>query len=229
MDHEHPITDSSPDLHDYDTYLFDLDGTLSDPEEGITSGITYALSTFGIVEPDPAVFRSWIGPPLHTMFKRHYGFDDREVRQLITNFRSYFDSRGIFENVLYEGIEQMLCRLRQQKKQIMLATSKPEPFARRILEHFHIISYFDYIGANTFENVRPEKIDVIAHVMERHSLSSQDALVMVGDRSFDVASAQKLGIDAIGVTYGFGTVEELRAWDPIALIHSPAALGAAIS
>ena len=169
----------------YQHILFDLDGTLTDPMIGITSSVKYALSYFNIEVEDLRSLCPFIGPPLKTSFKDFYQFTDEQADVAIAKYREYFSKQGIFENTLYQGIDELLRLLTENEMKIYLATSKPQPFAQQILEYFHLESYFTFVGGSTFD------------------------VVMIGDRKYDIKGAKANNIDSIGVLYGYGDEEEL--------------------
>ena len=174
--------------------LFDLDGTLTDPAEGITKSVRHALNAFGIEVPDLKELNRFIGPPLADSFRDFYGMDPGQCREAIRVMREYFSERGIFENRPYDGIRELLERLRREGLRLMVATSKPTVFACRILEHFGLAEY----------------CEVIRHVLERTGLEPSDRIVMVGDRRHDVEGARAGGLGCIGVLYGYGDRDELE-------------------
>lgn len=194
--------------------LFDLDGTLTDPGIGITNSVMYALEKYGIALPERSELYKFIGPPLSESFERFYDFSPEEAVHAVEVYREYFSVKGLFENELYEGIENMLKTLKQQGKLICLATSKPEIFAKKILEYFHIDHYFDYISGSLLSGERTDKSEVITHVLQCLEIDGQayqkDEIVMVGDREHDVIGAHKNDLDVIGVLYGYGTLEEFN-------------------
>lgn len=188
--------------------FFDLDGTLTDPMVGITKSVQYALEKFGIIEEDLWNLTKFIGPPLVDSFIRFYGFSREEGLLAVQYYREYFSPTGIFENKVYEGVEQLLADLKKEGKQLALATSKPEEFAKRILTHFHLDSYFDFVGG-ALMNARTDKAEVIAYVLEQTG-AKKEKTIMVGDREHDVIGAKKNGLCSVGVLYGYGSLEELK-------------------
>ena len=198
----------------YKYILFDLDGTLTDSAPGITNSAAYALKSFGI-DAKPSELTAFVGPPLIDSFKRYYGMDDEQAKRAVTAFREYFVSRGMFENNPYPGVADMLAELKAAGKTLIVATSKPEPFAKKILAHFGLDGYFDLIAGSTLDETRTEKTDVIAYAIGTAGLDTA-AMLMVGDRCYDIDGAHALGIDAMGVLYGYGTEAELSAAEHIA-------------
>ena len=196
-------------MKNYDVILFDLDGTLTDPELGITSCVQYALRHFGIEVEDRKKLRPFIGPPLVDGFMELLGFSREMAEEAAQKYRERFAEKGIFENQIYPGIDSLLEKLKQQRKLVGTATSKPEEFARRILEHFGLDGYFDEItGAEMTIGGRRSKEDVLRCALDRMGVEDKSRAVLVGDRKYDIEGAAKVGIDAIGVLYGFGSREE---------------------
>lgn len=196
--------------------LFDLDGTLTDPGLGITNSVMYALKKYGIDVQERSTLYKFIGPPLSESFERFYGFTTEEAKHAVEVYREYFSVKGLFENRCYDGIDALLDTLKKQGKILCLATSKPEVFAKQILEHFHLACYFDFISGSLLNGERTDKGEVIAHVLNELPKMGQDypkeAMVMVGDREHDILGARKNGLEVISVLYGYGNEEEfLRA------------------
>lgn len=151
-------------------------------------------------------------PPLLDSFQRYCGASEEEARQLLAAYREYFSPRGLFENQVYEGIPKTLERLREMGCRLCVATSKPEPFAKRILEHFDLARYFSFIGGSTMDETRVEKADVIAYVLEQTGILPEQTL-MVGDRIYDIRGGAVCGLSTVGVLYGYGSREELSCAD----------------
>ena len=192
----------------YDTVFFDLDGTIIDSGEGVSNSVLYALKKFGINETKENALK-FIGPPLAQSFKTFYGFDDEKATQGIEIYREYYREKGIFECYVYSGVSELLCTLKENGYKVVLCTSKPEKYAHQILNHFGIMQYFDYAcGATMDEKTRATKDDVMKYAFET-SMSSRESTIMVGDRLFDINSANKFGLDSIGVTFGYGSRKEL--------------------
>ena len=192
----------------FKTLLFDLDGTLTDPGEGITNSVAHALRCFGLNPPEREALYPFIGPPLVDSFKKFYGFSDEDARRAVDCYREYYRDRGIFENALYEGIDALLCALHKAGYQILLATSKPEQFAIQILEHFGILPYFHHVAGALMDESRTKKDEVIAHALAV-SGADPNTCLMIGDREYDVLGAKKFSIPAVGVLFGYGSREEL--------------------
>lgn len=195
----------------YDYLFFDLDGTLTDPALGITNSIMHALAGFGISVADRRELYPFIGPPLLESFQKFYGFSPEQAQRALTLYREYFAPTGLFENTVYDGIPEMLARLQRQGAHIVLTTSKPEVYARRILEHFELDRYFYFIGGSTLAETRVAKAEVIEYCLENCGSPSRERVVMIGDREHDILGAKAAGVDSIGVLYGYGSREELAS------------------
>ena len=195
----------------YKTVLFDLDGTVTDPGLGITNSVMYALNKFQIKVDDRRSLYKFIGPPLKESFKDFYGFTDEESSRAIVYYREYFADKGIFENVLYDGMAELLAQIKDSGRKVVLATSKPEEFAVRILRHFQIDQYFDYIAGSNMDETRVRKAEVITYALDSCEITDLSSVVMVGDRKHDILGAKEVGLNSIGVLYGYGSREELQS------------------
>ena len=195
---------------DYDWLLFDLDGTLTDPFEGITRSVEYALNAFGITVADRRELASFIGPPLVESLTEQFGFTMEDAVAAVAKYREYFSVKGLYENELFEGIPELLHDCREAGYKISMATSKPTHYARIIAEHFDIARYFDAIHGSSLDGSRITKSSVVAEVVEEERLDPARAL-MIGDRRHDVEGAGEHGIRTVGVLYGYGTLEEHTA------------------
>ncbi len=201
--------------------LFDLDGTLTDSREGIINSIEYMLGFYGIMVEDRESLLPWLGPPLKDSLMKYYGFDERKALEGVEKYREYFDRQGIFENRVYPGIEDMLACLKEKGYILLVATSKPEPAAIRVLEHFDLAKYFDYIGGATLDDSRVKKGDVIRYVLERQGIRDKALAVMTGDREHDICGAKENGLEAVGVLYGYGSPGELTGAGADYLVKTP--------
>lgn len=194
----------------YQYILFDLDGTLTDPGAGITNSVAYALKKYNIIVEDKTELYKFIGPPLQESFQKFYGFSEDQSLEAVEYYREYFKVTGIYENEVYSGIEEMLLSLKKAGKHILLATSKPEEFAKRILEHFQLDKYFDYVAGAAMDGTRSRKGEIIQYAIDHYPIEKPSEAVMVGDREHDIIGACQTGIDSVGVLYGYGDYEELR-------------------
>lgn len=192
------------------TILFDLDGTLTDPKEGITKSVAYALRQYGI-EADPDTLTDFIGPPLVDSFMKYYGFSYEQGKEGELKYREYFSVTGWAENVPYPGIFDLLQSLKDAGKRLLIATSKPELFSLRIVEHFGLAPYFDLVCGAPMDDIEAgRKPAVIRETLRRSGTPLSDA-VMVGDRRHDIEGAHQVGLPAVGVLYGYGDRAELEA------------------
>ena len=194
-----------------DYILFDLDGTLTDPALGITNSVMYALRMLGAPVEARSFYYRFIGPPLLDSFTRYCGFSPEKSREALRLYREYFADKGIFENTVYDGIPQLLADLQSVGYKLVVATSKPELFARQIFDHFDMTKYFLFIGGADMEETRATKDAVIGYVLEKLGNPLPAKCLMVGDREYDVRGAAHFGIDTVGVEYGYGSYEELDA------------------
>jgi phosphoglycolate phosphatase len=201
------------------TLFFDLDGTLSDPKPGITGSIQYALAKLDRPVPSPDELAWCIGPPLRESFVILLGGDSLADRA-VALYRERFGDVGLFENSAYPGIEPVLAGLREQHFRMFVATSKPHVFARRIIDHFRLTGYFEQVFGSELDGTRVHKADLLAYALQQTGASAARAL-MIGDRSHDVLGAKANGINAIGVTYGYGTPDELIEAGALHLCASP--------
>jgi len=199
--------------------LFDLDGTLTDPALGITKSVQYALAHYGIHVADLSSLNCFIGPPLKGSFMEYYGFSKEDAERALVLYREYFAPTGIFENAVIEGIPEMLSALKASGKRLFVATSKPEEFAKRILEHFALDGYFDGIYGSTIDETRNTKDAVIADALIE-SGADKDDTVMVGDRHHDIDGAKKNAMRSVGVLFGYGSREELTQAGADAIVET---------
>lgn len=203
----------------YKSYLFDLDGTLTDPGLGIKNSIRYALKQYGLPPLQEGILDRFVGPPLLDSFEQYCHVTREESHRLLELYREYFSEKGIFENYLYEGVEETLGELCRRGARLYLATSKPEPFAKRILTHFGLDPYFTFVGGSTMEETRTAKDEVIAYVLSEAAVP-REGCVMVGDRIYDVKGGRSCGLSTAGVLYGYGDREELLEADHlISAVH----------
>lgn len=195
----------------HDVILFDLDGTLTDPGEGITNSVAYALRKLGQTPPPRAELEAYIGPPLAASFEQRAGVDRATAELAVSYYREYFSVKGIFENELYGGIDGMLSVLKDAGATVSLATSKPTVYAKQILEHFKIDKYFDAIAGSELDGRRVKKAEVIDYALELLGIGERGSVIMVGDREHDIIGANTCGVASVGVTYGYGSREELSS------------------
>lgn len=202
---------------DYDWLLFDLDGTLTDPFEGITRSVEYALNAFGIEVEDRRTLAPFIGPPLVESLTERYGFTMEDAVAAVAKYREYFSVKGLYENELFAGIPELLRDCRAAGYKISMATSKPTYYARIIAEHFDIARYFDAIHGSSLDGSRITKSLVVEEAVREENLDPTRAL-MIGDRRHDVEGAGEHGIKTVGVLYGYGSYEELSSSGAIHIV-----------
>ncbi len=190
--------------------LFDLDGTLTDPKEGITRCVQYGMEALGYHEPDREKLTPFIGPPLFDMYRELYGFTEEQADFAVEKYRERFREKGMYENKIYPGIAKMLGALQASGKRLGVATLKPEVFAVPILKHFGIDKYFEFIVGVELSGKQTQKEDVIREALRRFGAEDRkESVVMVGDRKNDVIGARKAGVGCVGILYGYGSEEEL--------------------
>lgn len=191
------------------TILFDLDGTLTDPAPGITNSVIYALEQMGYPVPPRQELLKFIGPPLVYSFQHYSGMTQEEAVQATAQYRVYFGEKGLLENAVFDGVPQLLERLREQGYRLLIATSKPEIYTNRILEHFDLARYFDAVAGATLDQSRTAKEQVVAYALETYGVDPATA-VMVGDREHDIRGGRVNGLRTVGVTFGYGSRQELE-------------------
>ncbi|MCL2377028.1 MAG: HAD family hydrolase [Defluviitaleaceae bacterium] len=204
----------------YDLVLFDLDGTLTDSQEGIVNSIQFALRHFGIEINAPEELRKFLGPPLWNSFKEFCGFDEEQIKVAVDKYREYYLPKGIFENNPYLGIAEILELLKFHGVILAVATSKPTIQAERILNHFNISTYFDLIVGSEMDGTRSDKAEIIAYVLDKLDSGRKMKAVMIGDRKHDIIGANAHRIDSIGVLWGYGDRAELEATNATYIIES---------
>lgn len=191
--------------------LFDLDGTLTDPMEGITNSVAYALDYYGIHVEDRRTLIPFIGPPLKESFMKYFDFPEERAQEAIWKYREYFTERGMFENAVIPGIPEALEHLKSSGGILITATSKPEIYAKQIMEKFGLSTWFTDICGADLEETRVKKEEVIAYALEKNGITDLSRVVMVGDREHDIFGAKKCGLKSVGVLFGYGSREELEA------------------
>ncbi len=191
--------------------LFDLDGTLTDPKPGITGCVAYALESYGIHVNDLDTLTCFIGPPLIDSFMEYYGFSREQAEAACAKYRERFSVTGLYENRVYDGIEELLQELKQCGYQLLIATSKPHIYARKILEYFHMDQYFDFIAGSELDGTRNKKGDVIAYALKECHITDLSKVLMIGDRKHDIIGAKENNIACLGVLFGYGDRAEHEA------------------
>lgn len=206
--------------------LFDLDGTLTDPKEGIIRCIQFALGRLGVTVPTMESLLWCIGPPLKASFSRLLESNDAQLLdEAVRLYRERFAPIGIFENTLYPGIDTALARISAMGYRVYLATSKPTVYATRILEYFKLIQFFHGVYGSELDGRFTDKSELVAHILADAGLEPQQTLI-VGDRRFDVIGGRENGILTANVTYGYGTSDEIAVSQPDYVFHSPAEISA---
>ena len=196
----------------FDYVFFDLDGTLTDPALGITNSFIHALKFYGIPIPSYEELCKLIGPPLPYSFETTFGFPHDKAMEAVAKYREYFSTKGLFENKVYDGIPELLQALKEKGKHLVVATSKPEEYSIKIIEHFNLAKYFDFVCGSNMDESRSKKDEVIAYAMERCGLGEGDKtrIIMIGDRFHDIEGAKKNNLKSCGVLFGYGSREELQ-------------------
>lgn len=206
----------------YRYILLDLDGTLTNPKEGITKSFAYALEHFGIVTEDLDTLCKVIGPPLLQSFEEFYGFPKGQAVEACAKYRERYGEKGWAENQVYDGVRETMEKLSTAGMKLILATSKPERYAVQIMEHFDLARYFvSLCGADDYAKNRSTKEEVIRYALEQNGITDIGEVVMVGDRKHDVIGATAVGIPTIGVLYGFGDEQELSKAGAMHLVKTP--------
>ena len=192
--------------------FFDLDGTLTDPAQGITNSFIHALKYFSREIPSYEELCKLIGPPLPYSFETILGFPKENVMEAVAKYREYFATKGLYENSVYPGMPELLQTLKEKGKHLVVATSKPEEYSIKIIEHFGLSKYFDFVCGSLMDESRSKKAEVIAYALERCGLGEDDKsrVLMVGDRLHDIEGAQQNGLKSCGVLFGYGSRSELE-------------------
>ena len=207
--------------------LFDLDGTLVDPKPGLIGSVQYALEQLGHPVP-PADELLWlIGPPFRVSFPKLLGSADR-VEEAISHYRERYFNGGMYDAVVYDGMPDALAALQAAGHRLIVATSKPHHYARPIVEHFGLAAHFHAVHGPELDGTNDHKAELIAHILRHEGVRPETAL-MIGDREFDVTAAARNGLSAIGVTWGYGSTEELTGAGAATLCPSPAGLAEAVA
>ena len=197
----------------YQYLLFDLDGTITDPKVGITTCVQYALEHFGIHEPDNDKLEPFIGPPLQDSFEQFYHMDAETAKQAVAKYRERFQTVGLYENEIYDGMADLLKTLKEGGCRLAEASSKPTVFVKKILEHFDVVQYFDVVVGSELDGSRAKKEEVVQEALRQLDPKGQVSsgqMVMIGDRYFDVQGAKAHHLDSIGVAYGYAAEGELE-------------------
>lgn len=210
-------------MKSYTNIIFDLDGTLTNPYEGILNSLQYAMRKMQHPEIPEKVPHNFIGPPLQRSFSDIYGYNEKNTELAVQYYRDYYFKHGLYENIPYEGITELLFTLSMNGKRLFVATSKHEETAWKIVQYFELDKYLeDLKGADG--SGKHTKAGLIIELIDRYRLDREDS-VMIGDTSFDMEGARDAEIDAIALGYGFGKEDELRSFEPVAFAESVEELG----
>ncbi|PGS52269.1 HAD family hydrolase [Bacillus sp. AFS041924] len=204
----------------YNTILFDLDGTLTDPKRGILNSVKYALQKMNQPIPLESELLKFIGPPIQRSFSEICQLNENELLNAVRFYREYFSKNGMIENNLYDGIHELLRELFKENKRLYVATSKPTIFVKQVLSHFQLDQYFIEIVGSELDGTRIDKGEIIEFIFEMNNDLSKEDSVMIGDRLHDIVGAKIAKIDAIGVTYGYGSEVELTDAGANAIVKS---------
>lgn len=200
--------------------FFDLDGTLTQSDPGITKSIKYALEKNNIVSPSLEELKIFVGPPLKEKFMEVFGVDEETANKLLVTYKERYNAVGKYDCDIFNGVNEMLEMLKHNGKLLCLATSKPENSAKEVLKHFNLLKYFDFVGGDTCNHTRSNKSAVINYVVESMSIKDRNEIVMVGDTHYDVLGANNSDVRCVGVLYGYGTREGLEAAGAYALAEN---------
>lgn len=188
----------------YNAVIFDFDGTICDTGEGILKSAKYALDAFGYKTPDDYhVLTCFIGPPLLVTFQEEFGADANQAEELVKKFRERYTNIGLYESELYDGVKELLARLKDDGIKIGIASSKPQAYVEKLLEKFNVIKYFDSICAVSFTADCETKASIISRCLAELDAKGNEAIV-VGDRKFDIEGAKSNYIDSVAVLWGYG-------------------------
>lgn len=204
----------------YKHIIFDLDGTLSDPREGVYNAYYYAAAKLNLQMPDVDVLATLIGPPLQKGFEDIFGLKGKEIDEAVDAFREYYGDRGLFENKLYAGISELLEEIVSTGTQVYVATSKFEVYAKRVLENFGIMQYFKDVAGADYSGYHATKTGLVSGLLLRNGIRIPWEVVVVGDTHYDIKAAAELELDSVGVTYGFSSYEEIENLDPDYIVQS---------
>ena len=198
----------------FEYVLFDLDGTLTDSEQGIINAALYALDKYNITVNEISELRKFIGPAIQEAFSINYGFEEEETEEIISTFREYYSEKGAYENKVYPGIIELLEELKKRNKKLAVVSSKADVFTHKILEHFDLLKYFDYVASASLDNTKTKKVELISEIIEHFDVDDLDKVVMVGDRKGDIRGAAESGIASIAVLWGYADEGEIEKHKP---------------
>ncbi len=209
-------------MRNYTHIFFDFDGTLFDTSEGVYKSFDYVADFYGIKIEDKSVYSTMIGPPLLESFSRVFGFSGDKLTEAMAKYREYYTARGMYECRLYDGLTKLIQALRDAGRKIFVATSKPEVYARAILEKKGILNLFDFVGGSDLEEaVRVNKVDIINYVLDTQGITDRASCLMIGDTHFDIQGACRAGLDSLGILWGFGKREALESAGATYIAENP--------
>lgn len=211
----------------YKYILMDMDGMICDSARGILTSLKYALDSLRIETPDLSGFTQFLGPPIRDSFRKHFNLEGEQLEEAVAKYRERYIPIGMFENDLYPGIYDLIKDLKADGRKIILATGKVHDMAAKILEHFDLLKYFDFVAGCELDGSRSYKNEIIEYALENmDALHEKEKVVMIGDRYHDISGAAKAGIASVGVLYGYGTREELEEHNADYIVESVAELRA---
>lgn len=196
-----------------------MDGTVLESGPGVMKTMRHTLAQFGIDEPTDEPLRKCIGPPLKESFKNFYNLSDGDIKKALKIFSDYYEKNGLFDSYIYPGMAELFAILKKAGLKLYIASSKPEIYIKKILEHNKIDCYFDFVGGADLQEIRVQKEEIIQYIIDECGLKEEieaGRVIMVGDRKFDIEGAAHFGIKTIGVLFGYGTKEELESYGAIA-------------
>ena len=208
-------------MKQYHTILFDLDGTLTDSGLGIVNSVKYTLDKYGIAQGDVDL-NEFVGPPMRDSFQKFYGFTPEQAEEAVRVAREYYGVTGVFENIPYDGVYEMLDVLKADGRRLLMATAKPDKFTDMVLDKFDLRKYFEFVGAATMDGSRVQKAEIIKLVLDSCDVVDLEHTIMIGDRNHDILGAKANGIDSMGVLYGFGDRQELETAGAVYLAETTA-------
>ena len=194
----------------YKYILFDLDGTITESGPGIMNSVEYALNKMNREVGERDTLKKFIGPPLTESMEKYYGMSEEEALLGVKYYREYYHDKGIYENRVYDGLEEVLKKINEAGKQAIVATSKPEKYAKIIIDHFHLTQYFACVAGMEMDGGRGTKAQVITYALEKNDITDKSNVLMIGDREHDVIGAHENGLDCLGILYGFGSRKEFE-------------------
>lgn len=204
----------------YNVIAFDLDGTLTNPERGLLSAFVYCFKKLGVPYDSKDSLKKYIGPPLYDEWQKDFGWSFEEASFAVEVFREYYNIYGWWDNEVYDGIEELLTTLKSQGKKLVVATSKPEVTAKKVLRHFGLDKYFDYIAGASMNGSEDLKWQILNRALSAVDAEKSEA-ILVGDRKYDAEGAKICGIDSLGVLWGHGSRRELEEAGFAYIANSP--------